>query len=285
MRGDKKIANISTKPIKVEIILGDITIREAITHSELLPVCFLFDRERRKEIESSGKYPMINIKELEEGIKELRVPYDWIYLSTNPYYPLVLIKDFIYLDILSININQLKAMGLEKKIEAHISYMDNLLEEGKYLSILKNTPKNYRLSVFCELYKDIPELDRYSLFKYVYTSIEYGFEHIPQQLIKELLTNKSGGGLSAEPSTDNFGYVEIYRGVGSGSRSVLESYSWTTEKNVAKSFANRFFESGELYRGKVHIEHVIDYILDRNEYEVWVNPENIIELEKVKDSV
>lgn len=265
--------------------MEDITIREAINNSELLPACFLLDKERRREIEESGKYPIVNNKEFEEGIKELNVPDEWIYLSTNPYYPIVLIKDFVYLDIVSVKLKDIREMGLKEKIESYISYMDKLLAEKKFLSILKNTPKNYRLSVFCELYEDIPESDRYSLFKFVYTSIEYGFEHIPSKMIEDLLTRKRGGVLEAELPTDRCGYVEIYRGVGSGSRSVLDSYSWTTEKNVAKSFANRFFESGELYRGKVHIDHVIDYILDRNEYEVWVNPKNIIELEKVKGSM
>ena len=75
--------------------------------------------------------------------------------------------------------------------------------------------------------------------------------------------------------------TRIYRGYRFGD--ALEGYSWTLDKARAKWFANRLRQddhpSPKVASGLVAKEHVIAYITGRDEQEIVVLPEHVIDLE------
>ena len=72
--------------------------------------------------------------------------------------------------------------------------------------------------------------------------------------------------------------LTIYRGQASKSTSYEEALSWTLDKNVALFFANRFdSDDSKILKSRVHINDVIAYISDREEFEVLVPCENLLD--------
>ncbi len=78
----------------------------------------------------------------------------------------------------------------------------------------------------------------------------------------------------------------IYRGVTSNNAHRVKALSWTTDRETAEWFAQRFDEDGTVYEAEIEKEHIFAYFNSRNESEVIVNPaylENISESQDMSD--
>ena len=69
--------------------------------------------------------------------------------------------------------------------------------------------------------------------------------------------------------------ITVYRGI--GSKSNKEGLSWTINKDVALWFSRRFSDSGGcVIRGLADKSSVLAYYKRRNEYEVVINPDDVL---------
>lgn len=130
-----------------------------------------------------------------------------------------------------------------------------------------------------DLMKNFEEL--YRLFRYIYTKVDYILDRIDDETIRYLFENNPDVDFRKNIEADEEGYVTIYRGVGSKSKDIEEAYSWTLNIGTAHFFANRFSDNGRIFKGKVHINNIKDYFTNRNESEVIVFSEDIIDIEEI----
>lgn len=94
----------------------------------------------------------------------------------------------------------------------------------------------------------------------MYKACDYALNKLPLKTIreihkfepKELLEKRRNSSLA-----DCDGYINIYRGVGSKSSKGSKAISWTTDKEIAKWFANRFNRVWKVISGKIHIDDVV----------------------------
>lgn len=74
--------------------------------------------------------------------------------------------------------------------------------------------------------------------------------------------------------------VTVYRGVTQKSQVPRKSLSWTTNKETAQWFANRFDSNGKVYSATIPKERIYAYFLGRDEYEVIIDPRYLTNITK-----
>ena len=130
-----------------------------------------------------------------------------------------------------------------------------------------------RISRYYEIFGDIEKNDHYEIFLDVYSDLENNFDWFHDAMVKFMLK------LRPEPMrkkiakfADTDGFITVYRGKGTKSKSCKKALSWTLDRNKAEWFARRFqFSSDDkcyIYTGKVHIDSVVAYNNDRKEKEL-----------------
>lgn len=67
--------------------------------------------------------------------------------------------------------------------------------------------------------------------------------------------------------------IKVYRGLQKDANRL--GLSWTTSKEKARWFANRFENNGEILEGIIDKKDVFAYILEREEFEIILNPNKI----------
>lgn len=72
--------------------------------------------------------------------------------------------------------------------------------------------------------------------------------------------------------------VSVYRGVTSYNAGKVKALSWTLDQKVAQWFANRFGENGTVYEAEISKEHILALFKGRNEWEVIVEPDHLLQL-------
>lgn len=155
------------------------------------------------------------------------------------------------------------------------------IENRDYERLFNLIDKPYRFDWFMKLYSDIPDKNKYNIFRNIYISSEYGFDEIPRDFLEDVFSyNVSINWLTEYEDED---IITIYRGEGCYSTCYRDAYSWTLDFKVAQFFATRFDDNGEIYKGKVKKKHILDYIESRNESEVLVYPENVFDVVSVED--
>ena len=126
--------------------------------------------------------------------------------------------------------------------------------------------------------RDVPNI--YELFTIIYPLSDYGCSSLGQDGIDKLLSRKTD---AQKAATAAFAQtlppiVTVYRGCGSESSALSESYSWTLNSAVALFFATRLTKEGSrLYTAKVKREDIFEYI-DGTEDECLILPEKIFDL-------
>lgn len=66
--------------------------------------------------------------------------------------------------------------------------------------------------------------------------------------------------------------VTVYRGVTPYNARNVKALSWTLDKAKAKWFANRFGQSGKVYKAEIGKQDILAFFMGRNESEIVLNP-------------
>lgn len=75
--------------------------------------------------------------------------------------------------------------------------------------------------------------------------------------------------------------ITIYRGVTPYNAKNVRALSWTTDIKKAEWFANRFGQSGTVYKTQISKAKVLAYFTSRGESEIIVNPKEIKNLQAI----
>jgi len=157
---------------------------------------------------------------------------------------------------------------------------DTLISTSDFESLFGYIDTRYKFWVFMVILPRVPAEMVFSLFRKVYTEGYSGFDESDWEQARKILESNKDR-ISVEPlKTDEEGYVKIYRGVGSKSTPLDKTFSWTISLNVAIKFAMMYGSSnGQVYKAKVKKENIRDFLQERDEEEVLIFPENVVDIE------
>lgn len=115
-------------------------------------------------------------------------------------------------------------------------------------------------------------ISRYAKQEYSHNKEEF------KAILKETLDFKLDSEIEWFNSSDDI--INIYRGQTNESSDLEEAISWTTDKNKAVWFSDRFNSGGKVFSAKIKKENILGYISERNESEVIVEFNSLIDVKR-----
>jgi len=200
------------------------------------------------------------------------------------------ISDYLYLtfDILPLVLEdkelniiiQVNSISFLRQDIDRFNMIRESVKDGKinneYLLLL--TEKRYKEDVFFSLIKEEKDLFKVrELAILVYCELEYINRYDEFKDIFE----KTKGFITENDIEIDEDVVTIYRGVTEKSSEISTALSWTLSKEVAKFFSTRFDSDGEIYCAKINKEDILVANNLRNEFEVIVNPDKLMNVSKI----
>ena len=200
------------------------------------------------------------------------------------------ISDYLYLtfDILPLVLEdkelniiiQVNSISFLRQDIERFNMIRESVKDGKinneYLLLL--TEKRYKEDVFFSLIKEEKDLFKVrELAILVYCELEYINRYDEFKDIFE----KTKGFITENDIEIDEDVVTIYRGVTEKSSEISTALSWTLSKEVAKFFSTRFDSDGEIYCAKINKEDILVANNLRNEFEVIVNPDKLMNVSKI----
>lgn len=263
-------------------------IKGQLTLNDIIPFSQLQDEEFKEQVKSKGIYNLIpSDEEVKEVCEFLECFPDDLYITPNMIYPICYFHNYNYIDLNSIDIRTLEFMDIKKRIEYGNKVVSDCINQKNFEKLFVFLDEKISFFAYEKLFEQIPDESKYSIFINIYSIAEYGFsllqrdfiekvvQYRPESVKEELIEHLS-------IYKDEEGYIEIFRGEGSKSTPHTQALSWTINKSVAIFFATRYNSSSAIYKGKVHFDNIIDYLVNRNEDEIIVFPENIINIQELK---
>jgi len=131
--------------------------------------------------------------------------------------------------------------------------------------------------LFMEVFNFIPDQDKYRLFERVWKDNENSHAVFTAAFIKKAVKYK--GVTSAQPVADEAGYVQVYLSQESEELSPEQASSWTADVNIAIIHALQYDPVPVIFRGRIHLDHIISYDNDRFKKELAVEPHKVKQVE------
>lgn len=137
---------------------------------------------------------------------------------------------------------------------------------------------NYKLAFFKEILPYLSKADMSQMLGSVWTDLEHPNNNgvITQRKMLSLFRNSDPESLMDEGERETFrklpATVKVYRGVTEYNKKNVNVLSWTTSKQTATWFAERFRGQGTVYTATIPREHILACFNGRNEHEVIVDP-------------
>lgn len=170
-----------------------------------------------------------------------------------------------------------------------IARREKEVADNDFVGSLMALPDGMRLEYFKMLVEkkgtSVPNF--YKLFIEFYTSSDYGFSSADKNTLQAILRTKTTNEkrrttmkLKKYPDT-----LTVYRGGNSASTPCEKAYSWTLDLNTANFFAiRRGCGPAYITKGEVSKKDVIEFINDRGEQEIIVDPAkvNIVDVTELK---
>ncbi|MDV3428804.1 MAG: hypothetical protein LIR50_17575 [Bacillota bacterium] len=216
-----------------------------------------------------------NNKTIIELINHYNLNINDFYKTNGKLYPYCYFKGFILIEIYDMSKKFFNDFRIVEIIKQRNESMNKFLLNKQYEEIFTFIDKPLRFIFYKSLFDKIPDNQKYSVFKSVYTSSEYGFNQLSRDFLDKIFKYNIA---PKEWFRENV--ITIYRGEGDKSTSYTEACSWTINKEIADFFAHRFDSDGIIYKAKVRQQDILDYINDRNEQEILVFPENVYDVEE-----
>jgi hypothetical protein len=185
------------------------------------------------------------------------------------YYRGMLLLDFnlVYNKVVEIK-------GLISRIEKDINESVAKRNFDRFLSLVDS-----RLApdLFVEVFNFIPDHDKYRLFERVWRYNENSHDIFTEDFIKK--ATKYKGVTSSHPVADEAGYVQVYRSQDIEEHLPEQISAWTTDVNTAIYHAVPLDPVPPIYRGRLHLNHIISYDNNRSKNEIKVIPHKVEQVE------
>jgi hypothetical protein len=225
--------------------------------------------------------PMSEVyKEIIQCISYLEKDIKDFYFTPNAFDKFCYLKRCLYVTITVFNMEFIKMFQIKEKIEHWDKVNTKLVNEGDFKKLFDLVDPAIRIMAYKEMFEIIPDSQKYEIFKSIYTTSHYGVEYFEEEFITKVQKYRTSKDLFFLTEETDSREIEIYRGEENLSTHYSESYSWTTDINVALGFASFFTTGGVVYTGKVNKDDIVDF-LDTGESEVIVLPRYVKEIKKM----
>lgn len=253
-----------------ELIAG---VRGSFLIDDFLPAARIKNRKNKIEKELGINIPLINYEELVELSEELEVDVDKLFILKNGHFDLYVYLDIelgLFVSLYDGSIDTLKRFQIKDIIIQQSEALNKYIRERNYISYFNMIESRLRLIMLNKEFFNIPDKDKYDVFTQVYSSMDYGFDRIDEEIykkVKELMPESVREKLIDKLEGD---MLTIYRGLADKSTGI-EGNSWTTSVSIAAFFATRFkSKNPKVYKAKIYIDDIVAYIDRRGESEVVV---------------
>lgn len=172
-----------------------------------------------------------------------------------------------------------------KKVRSMLKKTIDTTKDYQHFSIIVNKP--YLLTFF-KYTKDFLSNEDYSEFLstvWTYTEYPNNDTNVTTRELVSYFKKSDKNILMSKDELEAYNKLEdkitIYRGV--KPKAKVRALSWTTDKKVAKWFADRYEKNGKVYNAVIDKKDVLAYFLGRNEYEVVVDYDKLEDIKEVYD--
>ncbi|MFJ8528709.1 HD domain-containing protein [Bacillus sp. NPDC094106] len=206
-----------------------------------------------------------------------------MYVCNNISNPFWYWDGIVFVSVFQISKQAFEMFEIDKRIKAKEDLVKKAYETKDFYKVFSFTEDFLKPYVLNEIYRDVPCEERYKLFREIYIYISYSHKVIKKEVIEEAIacqTEEFKKDLMVKlDSLSNNDFLTIYRGEGTFSISHESAMSWTTDIHVARKFAVK----GTIYKGQVLKRKVIDFIEDRDESEILVYPNDVMNITEVTE--
>ena len=217
---------------------------------------------------------MENFEACKEKLESIGGSIENVYVTdaalNNIYY--IEKENGVYLELFPFCVEYMDMMQLDQRIPVVRQSQREYLDKYKYSMFYTMIPECMRVYDFQHRYLTIPEDKVTEVWLTVYTRIDYGFSAWDKDVIKYVINHA--------PSHNKKGNYTIYRGEGTTSTPIQDSFSWTTDINTALFFA-AMWEGKRVWKANVKAENIVFFIDKKNEHEVIIAPDDIENLEEM----
>ena len=238
------------------------------------------DLVRLETMVGKPKFPSEN--EFDDAVEYLDIDRNFLfYNKADIISPIIYWKGLVFYPFHGgLKMEALKMFHSKESIEKLSEYTAKMISKKDYESVFSRMEKKILIPTFVDLFDEIPDSQKYDIFTDLYVRSEYGFERMPEQIMKKCfdLRNLSSDckkrmeELGKKMKIDQEGKVTVYRGQTSQSQKEDTAYSWTLSRKTAQFFADRFSGDGKVIRRKIDPELILDYLDNRGEQEVLIRP-------------
>ena len=235
----------------------------------------------------NGRFELtLGLKSYEKEVEKLKekVPHliDHIYFIPNRFMKtFYFYKGNTWIDIYRLEWEVWDSLNLQKTIEHQLKFMEKCEKENDYENIFSYMDKKILITKYIELFNSIPVEQRYNCFRDLWARSEFGFEKFEDSFLEKVFSYKEYSEGRKESMNElkkeikDHEIITVYRGVTSQSTPYEKATSWTLDEDVAEFFATRFQSKGKIMKAEIHIDDIYDYIYDRNEKEILLNPKKL----------
>ena len=239
----------------------------------------------------NGRYELtLGLKSYKKEVKILKekVPHliDHIYFIPNSFMQtFYFYKGNVWIDVYQLDWKSWEMFDQQERIETLIKFMDEKEKEKDYETIFSYMEKKILITKYIELFDSIPAEQKYNCFRDLWSRSEYGFYQFEPSFLEEVFSYKefseerNESMLKLKEQIENHETITVYRGVTSSSTHFERAISWTLDEDVAEFFAMRFNSKGKIMKAEIHIEDINDYLYNRNEKEILLNPKKLMNTE------
>lgn len=190
-------------------------------------------------------------------------------------------KENVLVEIYNLEWKFWEMLDQRERIENVSKLMENLENENDYESLFSYMEKKILITKYIELFDKIPVEQKYNCFRDLWVRSEYGFDQFNLPFLKKVFSYKehsqerNEGIEEFKKIVGDHQTIEVFRGVTSSSTPYSKAISWTLDEDVAEFFAMRFNSKGKIMKAEINIDDVYDYMMNRNEKELLLNPKKI----------
>lgn len=248
---------------------------------ELIPASSIQTEEDRNELLKECPVDIPLYKDVVSLCQQHNIEPSYIYIAPKQKDPFCYYHFPVFIPISVLDDSFFSIMQVENRIKMNEKHMNEALEEKDYTKIFAWSNDNAKILLLNKLYWEVPLDKRYHLWKDIYQLIDYGHTYMNPDMIQDAIQHQSSKYRKdmikrLYPYFNEEGDLTIYRGVGQHSIYPEQAMSWTISLSVACYFASRYEKKGKVYQAKIHKDHIIDYLRNRNEEEILVQPEHLV---------
>lgn len=239
----------------------------------------------------NGRFELtLGLKSFKKEVEVLKEKFphlidDIYFIPRTRIQPFCFYKGNVWVDIYSLDMSAWDMFQQDKMIEHQMDFMGRFERENDYENLFSYMEKKILITKYIEIFDSIPNEQKYNCFRDVWTRSEYGFNLFEPSFLEEVFSfaehseerNDSMLELKKEIIEDEI--VTIYRGVTFYSTRPHKAISWTLNENIADFFASRFNSKGKIIKAEIHVNDIYDYLSNRNENEILLNPKKIKNME------